>query len=735
MAGAHSAYRATGAEGHTFVALDIAARIQALDDFTAVQVLKRTAAVIFKAAAVRDRLRASVAGADFRDLENLDDDSKAKMLGAERSVWLARRLLVKLAAEPQLRDILERVLDSFRCQEMIAEASISRGLPAALIRLLAAYDAGREQGDKRGEAGLAELRSMAALTVAPEGAPLPAEDYVGACISIRTTTNWPDPAVAGAPEQTRTAWPHLECDNTVLIGAPFSVEVGLRPDRAQHVGGTGRLTLPDRDCAVGIILIFDPESLGIVEGPRQFTLPVSAADPFPRRNLRMVALAGNHLPEQRDIGVVYLLDGVMIGYASRTVLAKTQISGRSREGAQRFGEIELGQFEADDQADLTIIIKRGDSPGTGRLLFAAASPHFALPIADEPAVADLGSEPAKFLDHVLTTASTSGTPFRLFTALKGIGRMHIAPKLPPAIVSALRQAGSKAAPRAPSVLIVSDDPYIPWEFAVLEPPLVTNGENASSPFLGAQTALGRWILPCGERPSPHPSRHLTVREQAVVTAVYDRVVGWKRLQGAEEEAADLLRQWQGTGRQVDATFDDVLRCLRGQPAVDLLHFALHGQFDAAGDQDGLVLISREPGGTTAASATFLRSDDVGSCNFAENSRSPFVFLNACQVGAAKRLLGDYAGMAASFLFAGASAVVAPLWSIDDAEAHRLALKLYECAWKGEPMAEILRRERARFTEVVAKSQAGSPTYLAYQFFGHPRFTIERAQALKGAINA
>ena len=92
------------------------------------------------------------------------------------------------------------------------------------------------------------------------------------------------------------------------------------------------------------------------------------------------------------------------------------------------------------------------------------------------------------------------------------------------------------------------------------------------------------------------------------------------------------------------------------------------------------------------------------------------------------MLGDYAGMTKAFLSAGASAVVAPLWSIDDKDAHRLALDFYINSWKGVPPAEILRQQRASFTEKNSKqgkpSSAGS-TNLAYQFFGHPRFVLER----------
>ena len=65
------------------------------------------------------------------------------------------------------------------------------------------------------------------------------------------------------------------------------------------------------------------------------------------------------------------------------------------------------------------------------------------------------------------------------------------------------------------------------------------------------------------------------------------------------------------------------------------------------------------------------------------------FLNACQVGAGQALLGDYAGMAEAFLYAGACAIVAPLWSIDDKIAHEIALRFYDGVFSGLSPAEAL----------------------------------------------
>ena len=153
--------------------------------------------------------------------------------------------------------------------------------------------------------------------------------------------------------------------------------------------------------------------------------------------------------------------------------------------------------------------------------------------------------------------------------------------------------------------------------------------------------------------------------------------------------------------------------LRG-PLGSVLHLACHGKDDrhvqAIELVDGSRLTSSQLSGLTGIEEAF-------------GTRRPFVFLNACQVGSGNQVLGDYAGMAEAFLHAGASGVIAPLWSVDDAAARLLALRFYDRALKhGEPPARVLRDERRRVDDAGRDAIA---TSAAYQFFGHPGMRLER----------
>lgn len=537
-------------------------------------------------------------------------------------------------------------------------------------------------------------------------------------------TAWP------TPPPTRIAWPHLQAPESVVADAAFDLEVGIGPLRDPKLSGTGAMVLPAKDFELQVELLTDPEAFRI-EGERIFTLSATQATPYPKRTVKIVALDGPGLAARRRIGAAFSAEGVLRGYAEREVtvrpFAAAPVPGPSARPAMSPAGIDLTPFTAAEAADLTIVVRRGDDAAGRRLVFTACSPVVRLPADDAPPTADLGDQPDRFAAEIVRKASAESQPLKLFDLLVGKGRL-IARKLPESVRAALNLVCAKAAEgeRAASVLIVSEDPYVPWELAVVEPGLAS--PDCESPFLGARVALGRWVL-SADRPPPHPTRALAVRDQAVIAGRYEGVVGWKRLQNAEQEADDLARDWPPAQR-VAAAFPEVREYLHGRKTAGVLHFALHGKFDAGGLQSGLILIRPRPNQPDILEPDVLEADHVRSGDLSKSAA--FVFLNACQVGAGQELLGDYAGLAEAFLFIGATAVVAPLWSIDDGEARKIALDFYRAAYEDRcAPAEILRRARAAFTEAAAGAGTVSPTHLAYQFFGHPRLALNRVPHPQG----
>jgi hypothetical protein len=320
-------------------------------------------------------------------------------------------------------------------------------------------------------------------------------------------------------------------------------------------------------------------------------------------------------------------------------------------------------------------------------------------LPDEEIATDVGDAPEVFARQLVEGMSAKQGQVGLDQFLRGIG-VTVADQVPDALFDLLAAVAARSG-GVPSVLLLSEEPFIPWELAILPAPLDPDQPH----HLGAQVDVGRWVLG-RRRPILPPPERTQVDDVVVVAGVYDEEA-WRLLE-AEQEARDLTAGFGAVA--VDARPEQVFECLAGQPPADVLHFAVHGIYQPVDLLEGLILVD----GTTLDPVS-VRGTQLG--------RGPFVFLNACQVGSGNQVLGDYAGMAEAFLHAGASGVIAPLWSVDDAAARLLALRFYDRALKqGEPPARVLRDERRRVDDAGRDSIA---TSAAYQFFGHPGMRLER----------
>jgi hypothetical protein len=506
----------------------------------------------------------------------------------------------------------------------------------------------------------------------------------------------PPPA---AEPPTRTAYGLLDCPDTVVMGATLALVVGLSREQAAGVAGPP-IEVPDRAFQL-VIQVVAPGFTPLAGESLRQTLDVTAESPFPTCTIRLAADRGERARALCEIHASYTVEGQPLGFAVRYVTVLRDLGVAPLESPQVATGVNFPVPTAQHAADLTVIIRL--KPGLCSTLLWTFESRYPLPI---PAVADetdIGASPQDFALRMMNQVNQKqAAPFEL---LKGYGD-EISQLLPASFWSLLGQV-QKLAP-CPSLLILSEDPFIPWELALLEKPF----DEHAAPFLGAQAVVGRWIQPMKNqnRPTVPPPDQVEVRAAAVVSGVYETAA---QLVEAEAEATEILadigRDLGDRAQSVAAKQGEILKCLDGEPTADLLHVSLHGSFDTSGIEDGLLLVD----------GNYLYPNQVRGTRLGQ--RHPFVFLNACQVGQGSLLLGHYAGMAAAFLFAGASAVIAPLWSIDDKVAHEIATTFYKETLRGAtavPAAEVLRRERAKFL-----SQGQSATFVAYQFFGHPEMTL------------
>ncbi|MDD5249415.1 MAG: CHAT domain-containing protein [Rhodocyclaceae bacterium] len=114
-----------------------------------------------------------------------------------------------------------------------------------------------------------------------------------------------------------------------------------------------------------------------------------------------------------------------------------------------------------------------------------------------------------------------------------------------------------------------------------------------------------------------------------------------------------------------------------------IHIASHGQFDAAAPLNSALLLA--PDGQDSGRLT------VGEL-YAMRINADLVTLSACETGLGAIESGDdVVGLTRGFLYAGASAIVASLWQVDDRATGQLMTAFYAALRSGADKSAALRR--------------------------------------------
>jgi hypothetical protein len=297
------------------------------------------------------------------------------------------------------------------------------------------------------------------------------------------------------------------------------------------------------------------------------------------------------------------------------------------------------------------------------------------------------------------TAKGASDQVRAF-ALRGAGisLFEASPKLFQKVFWELVDAGTL--PR--TIAIVSEEPYVPWELMVPSRTLPSGDEQDREP-LGVEFLVSRWSA----RDHVLPAQRVRLADCWVVAPTDSK------LDEAAAEAQMVIDRFApGMGALIDPA--DVVhldQTLAGAGRT-LLHFVCHGQSGGAAGQT-LLLQNKEK-----LKSSFLRAMPGVKKGF--RAARPLVFLNACEVGRAEPALAGVGGFADAFMTLGASAVVAPLWSVKDSIAHQVAVEFYERSRREPqtPFAEILRDLRRRSYGPAG----GEDSWAAYCFYGDPLAT-------------
>lgn len=250
--------------------------------------------------------------------------------------------------------------------------------------------------------------------------------------------------------------------------------------------------------------------------------------------------------------------------------------------------------------------------------------------------------------------------------------------------------------RVKSILITSDEPWVPWE--VIKPyRYKSDGEREDEPFWCQQFAIARWLsgpgladeLPVGAARPVAPA-------QINLPSVQEEVAFVERLSNLRPGIIPL------------AAFNSRLQVLDWLQTSDfsLVHFACHGQFDSTLPQDSAIVLSDGP----------LRPSDIQT-RFGGKRPRPLIFINACH-GAREEFSFTGLGGWAQQLVARArvGAFVGAMWEVNDTLALQFAQRFYKALLKdNKSIAQAFREAR----EEVRQAAPWNSTWLAYVLYADP----------------
>ena len=541
--------------------------------------------------------------------------------------------------------------------------------------------------------------------------------------------------VARAANETETllAMPRVTLPERCVPGIDQGVplEIGLGKPDSPSAPGVMTFVTARAERSLSIDVMVEAPDFTCADGWKH-TLTVTKADPYaPSISLRLVPAAPDDTTVRMSIvRVHYSYNGQPAG----TVMRRVALGAATLEDEQAMTQPQTVPLQIAPTAtpiDLTIRIARRDESDAAReLIWTLVDCAHPIVLPNAPIVQKVGDRDtaSSFASKVTSQVNAADGTVTLDTMMRGIGTLISRAMPAEALKALLDVAAAVGNTRLARVLLLTDECFIPWELALLDPP----PSATRAPFLGAQFAVSRWIH--GERDVPvPPPATLAVSNLAVVLGNYD-ASSLAALPHAKEEAEALQTEAAAAPARfphvtrVNASPDALVDLLNGalpSPtgplAPEMVHFACHGEVLGTGVSKRSVLYMSD--GSPLSEFLFVAS------SLGKTTKS-FLFMNACQVGVGGAELNQYAGFPGMAIGAGFSGFIGPLWSVNDQIAKGIALDFYRNAFGeagGAPrgVAEVLADMRSQYASEPDPKKRQS-TWLAYVHYGHPHFTFTHA---------
>ena len=519
---------------------------------------------------------------------------------------------------------------------------------------------------------------------------------------------------------------YIDAPRKVLQNKEFTMEIGLAETPSPDVIN-GQVSIDFKENETEVTLDVHLQCEGFTCDQTDGALVIPRDDPYtPRLKFRLMSgtLADGVEDEPRAIQVTYAVRGRVCGVATWRILVQR------KEAAVDLPVTTPPRVAIDTGApdiDLTLTSAwKDDTEATQTLCWTYSTPH-AIPKPQGKMTRgspELAALPLGIVDELAQNDGQTGIEL----TMRGLAK-RIAAEIPAGVWEVLRSVTDTVHARdkgaVPTVLIVTQETRVPWELAAL--PKLHFPPQAGAPELrtiGTEYIVSRWLL--DDSVSPAPPHRIDATD---VVAVYGDYAHTQQAQlpFAKKEAEYLEQERHGIPFTADR--DTIVKILSGEQqtpagadlAPKVLHFAGHGEAARPGTPTSFIVLND---GSNFSTTGFLGSE------LFERYR-PLVFLNACQLAAAVESLGQPGGFAVIFVRAECSAVVAPLWSVNDQVAYEVARHFYDAILQDgqSPAAAMWKARQPRFTDLTLTDANGNSikrrtaTRLAYLVYGHPSMTF------------
>lgn len=254
--------------------------------------------------------------------------------------------------------------------------------------------------------------------------------------------------------------------------------------------------------------------------------------------------------------------------------------------------------------------------------------------------------------------------------------------------------------RVRSLLITSDEPWIPWE--MIKPYRYNkDGEREDDPFWCQNFFFSRWLSGPGTVEEFHAGPAHPIAPASVnLTSVRDEVNFIEKIKYLTPE----VNGEPPLSRKVEVLY------LIEKGSFFILHFASHGKFDATSPNNSAIMLSDG----------FLRPSDIQT-RFGGKRQRPLIFINACEEAQMEFSFTGLGGWAERLVnSARVGAFAGAMWEINDALALLFAKTFYTSLLKErKTIAQAFQDSR----EEVRKQDPSNSTWLAYVLYADPEGRI------------